>query len=65
VSEIAPAEDSVTSKKRNAKDVQGVAKKSKSTLAEIYGTLVTMKHMAHGRLILTYILNAMGWLEMD
>jgi hypothetical protein len=31
-----------------------VAKKSKGTIAEICGTSVTMKHMVHGRLILTY-----------
>jgi len=54
MSEITPAEDSVKAKKRNTKDVQGVAKKSKGTIAEICGTSVTMKHMVHGRLILTY-----------
>jgi hypothetical protein len=52
MTEITPAEDSVKAKKRNAKDVQGLAKKSKGTLAEIYGTSVTMKHMVYGRLIL-------------
>jgi len=38
ISEIAPAEDSVKAKKRNTKDVQRVAKRSKGTLAEICGT---------------------------
>jgi hypothetical protein len=51
MSEITPAEDSFKAKKRNAKDVQGVAKKSKGTVAEIYGTSVTVKYVVYGRLI--------------
>ena len=35
MSEIPPAEDSAKAKKRNAKHIQGVAKKSKGTFAEI------------------------------
>jgi len=53
MSEITPAEDSVKAKKRNAKDIQGVAKKGKGNFAEIYGTSVTMTHVVHGKLILT------------
>jgi hypothetical protein len=65
MSEITPAEDLLKANKRNAENVQGAAKKRKGTVAEIYGTSVTMKRMVYGRLILKLILNVLGWLEID
>jgi hypothetical protein len=51
VSEITPAGDSFKAKKRNAEAVQGVAKKSKGTIAEMYDISITMKHVVHGWII--------------